>query len=147
MVQLRNKSLKKVLKKLDIEIEKYKEDNPWEDKRDWKTYEEELYNRILQAIYGYEIFIDRAIKTLNINDEYVFGRPPTLKTKQKCILLLLKQLIGKSNREMALLTLVFSALNNLHISYKTIERLYSDNKVALVFKQLHNEILIYKIDI
>lgn len=146
MTQLRNKSLKNVLKKLDIEIEKYKEENPWEDKRDWKTYEDELYNRILQAISGYEVFIDKAIKTLNINDDYVFGRPPSLMIKQKCILLLLKQLIGKSNREMALLTLVFSALTNVHISYKTIERLYSDDKVALVFKQLHNELLDYKID-
>lgn len=146
MTQLRNKTLKKVLKKLDLEIETYKENNPWKDKRDWRTYEDELYTRTLQAIYGYEAFIDRAIKTLNITDEYVFGRPPILKTKQKCILLLLKKLIGKSNREMALLTLIFSALTNVHISYKTIERLYSDDKVALVFNQLHKEILDHKID-
>ncbi len=146
MTQLRNKTLKKVLKKLNIEIDKYKENNPWQDKRNWRTYEDELYNRILQAIYGYEAFIDRAIKTLNINDVYVFGRPPSLTIKQRCILLLLKQLIGKSNREMALLTLVFSALTNVHISYKTIERLYSDEKVALVFNQLHDELLGYKID-
>ncbi len=86
------------------------------------------------------------IKTLNINDEYVFDRPPSLTIKQRCVLLLLKQLIEKNNRKMALLTLVFSALTNIHISYKTIERLYSDEKIALIFNQLHNEFLSYKID-
>lgn len=146
MAQLRNKTLKKVLKKLDIEIEKYKDENPWKDKRDWRSYEDELYNRILQAIYGYELFIDKAINILNYDEKNTIGRPPSLTLKQKCILLLLKQLIGKSNREMALLTLVFSALTKVNISYKTIERLYSDDKVSSVFNILHKEILNYKID-
>jgi len=146
MTQLRNKTLKKVLKKLDEEIKTYKDENPWKDKRDWRTYEDELYNRILQAIYGYEFFIDKAIKILDYNEKNTLGRPPSLTLKQKCTLLLLKQLIGKSNREMALLTLVFSALTKVNVSYKSIERLYSDDKVSLVFNILHKEILNYKLD-
>lgn len=146
MTQLRNKTLRKVLKKLDDKIETYKDKNPWRDKRNWRTYEDELYNRILQAIYGYEIFINKAIEKLNFEDKNSIGRPPSLTLKQKCTLLLLKQLIGKSNREMALLTLVFSALTNVNVSYKTIERLYSDEKVSSVFNVLHKEILDYKFD-
>ena len=146
MVQIRNKTLKSVLKKINYEIEEYKETHSSMTKRDWKEYEYELYIRTLQAIQGYEYYIEKAIKTLNLPDRNSIGRPNKLTLKQKCVLLLTKQLINKSNREMALLTLIFSALNGINISYKTIERLYSDDKVNLVLNQLHRVILNMKID-
>jgi len=50
---------------------------------------------------------------------------------------LLKHLIGKSNREMSLMLIIFSWLCDIDVSYKTIERLYSDQEVILALHNLH----------
>lgn len=130
-----NKQLKKVLLTLDSQIEYYKEFNLKKTKRDWKTYEEELHHRLMYAVLGYEHYIDKAIEKLSIAKIETRGCKSKLTLKQKVTLLLIKQLIGKSNREMSLLCLLFGALTGIFISYKTIERLYSDEEVFLV---LHN---------
>jgi len=130
-----NKKLKKVILTLNSQINFYKEFNLRDNKRNWKTYEEELHHRIRYAILGYGHYIDKAIEKLSITKTETRGCKPKLSLKQKVILLLLKQLIGKSNREMSLLCLLFEALTGVYISYKTIERLYSDDEVFLI---LHN---------
>lgn len=130
-----NKQIKKVLNTLNSEINFYKEFNQKKIKRNWKNYEYDLYKRVQYAILGYEYYIDRAIEKLSIVKTEKRGCKPKLTLKQKVTLLLLKQLINKSNREMEVLCLVFSALSGVFVSYKTIERLYSDEEVSLV---LHN---------
>ena len=56
-----------------------------------------------------------------------------LTLKQK--LLLIKQLVGKSNREFAYMLEIFSMIS--YISYKTVERLYSDELVMMALHNLH----------
>jgi transposase len=57
------------------------------------------------------------------------------------LILLLKHLIGKSNRNMACMTVLFSWVTGISISYKTIERLYSDDQVNIALYNLHQLIL------
>ncbi|MEM3192572.1 MAG: hypothetical protein QW292_10915 [Candidatus Parvarchaeota archaeon] len=46
-------------------------------------------------------------------------------------LLLIKQLVGESNRMFASMLDVFTIVSGINISYKTIERLYSDEEALM----------------
>src|SRR5207247_1327526 len=65
------------------------------------------------------------------------GRPDTLKLEQRIKLLLIKQLAGESNRMYANMLDVFSMVSGIDVSYKTIERLYSDEEVIMALHNLH----------
>ena len=52
-------------------------------------------------------------------------------------LLLIKQLVGESNRIFANMLDVFSMLSGIEISYKTVERFYSDEEVIMAHHNLH----------
>jgi len=65
------------------------------------------------------------------------GRPSTINLEQKVKLLLIKQLVGESNRMFTGMLDLFSLLSGIDISYKTIERLYSDNIVNMALHNLH----------
>jgi len=124
----------------DIEeflLEQYKE-NKKEKKRDWRTYEQQLMNRMKKAINNLDPLIDEATN-FEISREQ--GRKPSLELKQKIIILLLKELFGKSNRPMASMLDLFSLLSGIDISYKTVERLYSDRAVEMAIYNLHILIL------
>ncbi len=69
------------------------------------------------------------------------GRKSTLELRQKVIILLLKELFGKSNRLMACMLELFSILSGIDTSYKTVERLYSDPLVEMAIHNLHILIL------
>jgi transposase len=56
-------------------------------------------------------------------------------------LLLIKHFIEKSNREMANMLVIFSILSGINTSYKSVERLYSDEKVFMALLNLHSLIL------
>ena len=56
-------------------------------------------------------------------------------------LILVKQLVGESNRMFANMLDTFSMLSGVDISYKTIERLYSDDEVIIAIHNLHALIL------
>ncbi|MFH1065800.1 MAG: ISNCY family transposase, partial [Nanoarchaeota archaeon] len=49
----------------------------------------------------------------------------------------MKHIIGKSNRNMAAMFAVFSLLSDIDVSYKTVERFYSDPAVIAVLHNLH----------
>lgn len=140
-----NKQLKKTLLVLDKEIKFYKEFNQKKININWKEYEYDLHKKLRYAILGYEYYIEKAIENLSIVKGETRGCKPKLTLKQKSMLLLLKQLIGKSNREMELLSLLFSALTGVFVSYKTIERLYSDEEVRLVLFNIQS-LFMTKID-
>ncbi len=63
------------------------------------------------------------------------GRPPKLTPDQKTMLLLYARLADRSNRDMEAVLALLGPVFDVDVSYKTIERLYSDEEVALV---LHN---------
>lgn len=135
-MRITNEELRDVLQKLDDIVKEYKT-NSVEKKRDWRTYELQLAQRIRFAMRQLEPLIDDAIGTITVVSGETRGRPPELSIKQKTILLLLKHLFGKSNREMSLMLVVFSLLSDVDVSYKTVERLYSDPEVLMVLHNMH----------
>lgn len=116
----------------------YKRTHP-EKKRDWRTYEQQLTYRIKTAIRSIEPLVDEAVNTIQIAREK--GREPELTLKQKVLLLLIKELFDKSNRNMASMIDLFSLLSGIDVSYKTVERLYSDPGVDMALHNLHVLIL------
>ena len=124
----------------DIEeflLESYREGRE-DKKRDWRTYEQKLMNRIKVAVKNLEPLVDKAT-SFEIHKER--GARKKLSLKQRVILLLLKEMFGKSNRMMASMLAVFSLLSDIDVSYKTIERLYSDTEVEMAIYNLHILIL------
>ena len=96
-------------------------------------------HRIKEAIKNLEPLIDEAVET--IKTQRGKGRKPILTLKQKVILILLKQLVSKSNRSMSSMLAIFSLLSGIDVSYKTVERLYSDPEVEMAIHNLHILIL------
>lgn len=103
--------------------------------RNWPEYEAELSDSIRSAFTEIGPLIDEAVSNMRISK----GRGPIRKLtlKQRVTLLLIKELVGHSNRMMANMLIIFSMLNDIDVSYKTIERLYSDPEVALAIHNLH----------
>jgi len=79
--------------------------------------------------------IHEAVSTIRIEPRT--GRPDSLTLEQKVKLLLIKQLVGESNRMFANMLDVFSMLSGIEVSYKTVERLYSDEEVMVALHNLH----------
>jgi transposase len=63
------------------------------------------------------------------------GRPKKVDLEKRVMLFLFARLINKSNRDVEELLELFEPLFGIKVSYKTIERLYSDEEVKLA---LHN---------
>jgi len=140
LVKLKTKDVRKVVQILDTIIDEYKEETI-PQKRDWRTYEQQLSERIRTAIRNLEPLIEEAVSNIEIIKAETRGRKRKLTLKQKVKLLLLKHLIEKSNREMSNMLMIFSMLSNIDISYKSVERLYSDDEVILALVNLHSLIL------
>ena len=86
-----------------------------------------------------EPLIHEAVSTLHVEPRA--GHPYSLTLEQRVKVLLIKQLVGESNRMFAGMLVVFSLLDDIDISYKTVERLYSDEEVDLAVHNLHALIL------
>lgn len=135
---LRTEELRKRIKFVDEYLmEEYKRTHP-EKERDWRTYEQRLAYRIKTAIRNIEPLVDEAVK-IDVHRER--GRESELELKQKVLLLLIKELFDRSNRNMAFMIDLFSLLSGIDVSYKTIERLYSDEEVDMALHNLHILIL------
>ncbi|MFH1663450.1 MAG: ISNCY family transposase [archaeon] len=139
-MKVSTKQIRNVVADIDWIIKVYKKENPASE-RDWRTYEQQFAFRLKHAMHFFEPLIKEAIQTLKIADNKTLGRKCILSLKQKTILILIKHLIGKSNREMSSMLVLFSLLNDVEVSYKTVERLYSDEAVQLVLHNLHLLIL------
>jgi len=112
---------------------------PPEKKRDWRTYEQEFSRRIKMAMKDLDPLVNQAVSTIRIIKGS--GHPHSLSLEQRVKLLLIKQLVGESNRMFANMLDIFSMLSGIDVSYKTIERLYSDNEVIIAIHNLHVLIL------
>jgi len=112
---------------------KYVQEHP-EKKRDWRTYESEFSQRIKTAMEELDPLISKAVSIMHIERP---GHPHSLSLCQRVKLILIKQLVGKSNRMFANMLDIFSMLSGIDISYKTIERLYSYNDIVMARFNLH----------
>ncbi len=135
---LKSDDIRDRIKDIDDFLLKQYKDRKVEKKRDWRTYEQQLMKRIKGAIRNLEPLIDQSI---NIEIHRGPGRPPDLELKQRVIILLLKELLGESNRMMASMLGLFSLLSGIEIGYKTVERLYSNHDVEMAIHNLHVLIL------
>lgn len=132
MVQIRAKQIRQKVKILDSIIEEYKKINP-QRKRDYVKYESEFKRRLKKSIKNLDRLINESIERLNYCSKNENKHSLTLAKRMR--LILVKELTEKGNRKIANLLDLFSMLNGINISYKTVERLYSDDKVRL---GLHN---------
>lgn len=139
-MKITTKEVREVTSILDEIIEEYKKNHP-EKKRDWRTYEEQVQFRLKQAFQDLKPLISEAVKTIKVVKDEPRGAKEKLTLEQKVLILLLQRLIGKSNRNMSGMLTLFFWLTEIDISYKTIERLYSDPLVSLALHNLHMLIL------
>lgn len=134
------KSVRQVVAQLDEIIEEYKKEHP-KKKRDWRTYEQEFARRARTCFTDLEPLVKEAVSTIKIVRVEKRGNDPKLTLEQKVLLLLLKHFCGKSNRTMEWMIVLFLWLTKIDVSYKTIERLYSDEAVQLAIFNLHSLLL------
>jgi len=125
---------------LDDIIDDYKEKTK-SKKRDWRTYEQRVAARLRKAFHELKPLVEEAVSSLHVAKGELRGAPQKLTLEQKVLALLLKHLLGKSNRNMTHMLIIFSWLTDIDVSYKTIERLYSDQEVQLALHNLHFLIL------
>lgn len=139
-MRLKTKDVRDVVQLLDTIIEEYKNEAP-KKKRDWRTYEQQLSNRIRTAMRNLGSLIEESVLNIKVIKVETRGRKRKLTLKHKVEILLIKRLIEKSNREMSNMLVLFSLLSNIDVSYKSIERLYSDEEVHLALLNLHSLLL------
>ena len=139
-MKITTNEVRNVVAVLDDIVKDYKE-NVDPNKRDWRTYEQQAAARLRTAFRELKPLVEEAVSSLRIKRGELRGAIPKLTLEQKVLALLLKHLFGKSNRDMTHMLIIFSWLTDIDVSYKTIERLYSDNDVNLVLHNLHILIL------
>lgn len=98
--------------------------NEWEKKR-------EIVKERLRSLPAY---VRQATEAIN-REEEKNGRPPKLDLEKKLMLFLYTRWLSKTNRGMEEALELFQPLFGFDVSYKYIERLYSDEEVKLA---LHN---------
>ena len=130
------KEVRNVVSILDDIIKEYKEEHPAE-KRDWRMYEQRVTERLKTAFRNLKPLVYEAVSSINFVSGETRGVKPLLTVEQRVLALLIKHIIGKSNRNMAAIFVVFSLLSDIDVSYKTVERFYSDPEVAVVLHNLH----------
>ena len=102
---------------------------------DSRKYEETYRKRLLGMSRELRYMIDHASSI--VVDE--FGRPSLLDAKEKAFILLTKEIMKLSNRRMAYELPLFGI--DMPISYKTVERLYSDPLVIMILNNIFIETL------
>jgi transposase len=128
MGQIWEKHIHDKLVELDkVILPKYREESKKrieEQKIDYGLYEKEFKRRIKKAIRVLTPITNEATSGLVFYREK--GVRPMLKPNEKLRLILIHQLFGKSNRNMSYMLTLFSLMTGIDVSYKTVERLYSD---------------------
>jgi len=135
-MRLRNKQIRRKLWQLDkfILADYRKRSEEQREKPDTAKYEKEFKKRIKKAIKILKPITDEATKGLRVYRGK--GIKSRLKPNEKLRLILIHQLFGKSNRIMSNMLLLFSLMTGVDVSYKTIERLYSDEEVEIALFNL-----------
>lgn len=139
-MKIKTKEVRDIVRILDDIIQDYKEERP-ETKRNWRTYEQRVAERLRTAFKGLKPLVHEAASSIHFVSGETRGAKPALNVEQRTLALLMKHIIGKSNRTMSSMFVVFSLLSNIDVSYKTVERFYSDPEVIAVLHNLHVLIL------
>ena len=133
MVKITAKAVRRKVKKLKKIIKKYKKDHPKKD-RNYAEYEREFKRRLKKAIRNLDKLISQSVR--GIDFFYRNKDRHSLSLRKRLRLILVKELTEKGNRKTANTLELFSMLGGTDISYKTIERLYSDEFLQLALFNL-----------
>lgn len=79
-------------------------------------------------------YVEKSVEMLITNKRV--GRPRKLDLVERIMVFLMARMLSKSNRDMELILILFKPLLKKEVSYKTIERLYSDKEVRLALHSL-----------
>ena len=139
-MKVNTKEVRSVVSMLDEIVKEYKNEHRAE-KRNWRTYEQRVAERLKTAFRELRPLVHEAVSSSNFISGETRGVKPLLTAEQRTLALLIKHIIGKSNRNMAAMFTIFSLLSDIDVSYKTVERFYSDPEVAVVLYNLHVLIL------
>ncbi len=139
-MRVETEQVRDVVAKLDDIIKKYKEEHPQKE-RDWRTYEQRVAERLRVAFRELKPLVHEAASSIRFVSGETRGAKPALSVEQRTLAVLMKHLVGKSNRSMSAMFVVFSLLSDIDVSYKTVERFYSDPAVIAVLHNLHALIL------
>ena len=135
MARLHSADIQSKLKDINDYINKeYNLTHP-KKKRDWRTYEHQFTRRASSAMKMLNPLVHEAASAIQIVP--AAGHPHSVSLEDRLKVLLIKQLIAKSNRVFSYMLVMFSMLAGIEVSYKTIERLYSDPEVMLAVHNLH----------
>ena len=140
MGRVYTKQIQDLISVIDEIIEHYKEEK-YPKKRDWRTYEQRFAERMKRVFRELKPLIQESIEMTSFSRGETRGVKSILPLEKKVIALLLKHFINKSNRTMSAMLVMFSLLSDVDISYKTVERFYSDHEVKIVLHNLHALIL------
>jgi len=133
MVKITAKAIRKRVKDLKKIIKKYKKEHPKKD-RNYAEYERKFKRRLKKAIRNLDKLISESIRRMKIF--YRNKDRHSLSLRKRIRLILVKELTEKGNRKTANTLELFSMLGGTDISYKTVERLYSDSILELALFNL-----------
>lgn len=133
---LTNKQLTKQISLLDELIDNYN-DSKEKSERNFSEYETSYLERLKQAIAFFQELTCEAIKLTKFSKNNM-GRPEKLSLEQRVKILLIQRYMQRSNREMSEMLMLFAYLQNIDISYKTIERLYDDQRIRIVLFNMNS---------
>jgi len=136
---INQKQLDKALLELNHVVNEYKQKYSVKPERDWRTYEQRLARRMKKAAEEIEPIIEEAYSAIDTTRPDERGRPPKITVTKKVLILLLKDIFQLSNRKMSNLLMFFALLTGIDVSYKSIERAYSDELVRMT---VHNMFVI-----
>ena len=137
---LTQNKLDKTLKQLDHIAKIYKRDySKDDDKRDWRTYEQRLAKRMKEAARELKPVVEEAYSMIKVERADNRGSPPKVSPDKKAMIILIKTIFQLSNRQMSNFLFFFSMLSDIEMSYKTVERSYSDPLVQMI---IHNMFMI-----
>ena len=130
-IKLSIKSTKEMLQVLDETKEAL-----FKDKKTVYPYTEWEHKRaqIKERLNKLPQYVHQAVEVINHEEQHM-GRPPKLDLEKKVNLFILVRFLNKSNRNAEQSLGYFQPLFGVDVSYKYIERLYSDPEVKLA---LHN---------
>ena len=115
-MKVNTQEVRRVVSILDDIVKEYKEEHPAQ-KRDWRTYEQRVAQRLKTAFGELKPLVAEAVSSINFTSGETRGAKPALTVEQRVLALLIKHIIGKSNRNMAAMFTVFSLLSDIDVSY------------------------------
>ncbi|KXB07185.1 transposase [candidate division MSBL1 archaeon SCGC-AAA382C18] len=137
-MKITRKRAKKLYEVLEEEKEKIRKENKEEGDdypyREWERERKEIVERLQEL----PDLVEEAASWIEV-DRPNRGRKQKLDPEQKTMLFLFARLTEKSNRDMEAILSLLGPAFGVDVSYKTIERLYSDEEVKMV---LHNLFLL-----